>query len=333
MPKRSLHSTLPRILPTALFSLSLCFSAMAATPSTTGDKLANDGDYVAAEAAFAQTFRQSPRDADTLAKLARVNLLLNHAKQAVDHAKLAIALQPRSAKYQLLLGDALSNYVNDVGMFSKLGIAHQIEGAYQQAVQLEPGNADARFSLAMFYLMAPGIAGGSDAKAAEQIATLDKLDIVEADTAQAQQAGHAKQYAQAETLLRKAAAASKDSSGLVTLGEYLVSHKQPAAALAAFQQAARDYPHEPDAYYQIGKMASEGKASAQAGIAALDTYLGTAIDWTKGDAPYSRAHYRLAKIRAQAGDADKAKAEYRLALKLDPGFKDARQELAKFGAN
>lgn len=331
MPKPMLRSTLLRVVPAALVSLALSIGAFAATPGA-GDTLANDGNYAAAEAAFAQALKQSPRDVDTVNKLALINLQLGHAKQAVAYAHQAIALEPKQAKYQLLLGNALSYYVNDVGLFSKLGIAHQIEGAYQKAVQLEPTNADARTALAMYYLMAPGIAGGSDADAARQVEILAKYNYADVDYVQAQQAIRAKQPGAAEALLNKAVVASKDSSALVTLGKFQASHKQDEAALASFQRATREFPHAPAAYYQIGKLASEGKADAQVGITALTTYLGMPIDWTQQDAPYSWAHYRLGKIYARSGDAAKSRSEYEQALKLAPDFKESRQALAHPGA-
>lgn len=331
MSKRSLHSMILRVVPAALVSLTLSVGVMAATPSA-GDKLANDGNYAAAETAFAQALKQSPRDVDTVNKLALVNLQLGHAKQAVAYAHQAIALEPKQAKYQLLLGNALSNYVNDVGMFSKLGIAHQIEDAYQKAVQLEPTNADARMALAMYYLVAPGIAGGSDADAARQVEILAKYNDAAVDYVQAQQAIRAKQPGAAEALLSKAVVASKDSGALVTLGQFQASHKQDEAALASFQRATHEYPHAPAAYYQIGKLASEGKASAAVGIAALTAYIGMPIDWTQQDAPYSWAHYRLGKIYARSGDAAKSRSEYELALKLNPNFKQAKQALTDPGA-
>lgn len=333
MLKYSLRLMVARVGLSILTCLPFGAGATVPASSSLGDKLANDGNYAAAANAFAQELRKSPRDADVVGNLARADLLGGHNKQAVELAKQAVALQPMSAKYQLLLGDALGNYVNDVGLFSKLSIAHQIHDAYQQAVELDPGNTEARFSLALFYLMAPSIAGGSDTSATEQLEALVKLDAAMADTARAQKAFGAKQYAQAEDLFRKAAAAAKDSSGYVTLGEFLETQKRPADALAAFQKAIDDYPKEPEAYYQIGKLTSEGKADAKAGIKALSAYLGISIDWRQGDAPYCWAHFRLAQIYARTGDTVKAKDEYQQALNLNPDFKEARQAFQKLAAS
>lgn len=328
MLKRLLVLPLLLVAPACLPTVA----APAPTPSTSGDALADDGNYSAAAQAFGAALKQAPDRADLLAKLARVDLLLGKSGPAVKTAEQAIDKAPRNAKYQLLLGDALSAYVNDVSIFHKLGIAHRLLAAYQRAVQLAPDDADAHFALAMFYAVAPGIAGGSAAQAATQVQWLTAHgDPAQADLVRAHQTTGAKHYATAEALYRKAAASAKDSSGYVELGEFLVSRKQPGAALAAFRKATTAYPHQPDAYYAIGKLASKGQADAKAGIAALDAYLGMPVDWQDGDAPRCWAHYRLGQIHARTGQAGAARAEYQRALKLDPGFRQATQALAKLG--
>lgn len=307
-----------------LVSLLLSTGVSAATHPERGDQFANDGNYEAAVQAFAEAQRLAPRDAVVTAKLAQVSLMLGEDKQALQWAQKAVALKPDSADYQMLLGDTYASYVNDVSLFSKLGIAHKVRDAYLKAVELKPGSADTHYRLAMFYLTAPGIAGGSSENADEQIQTLEKLDPAMAAILRARQARNAKQYAKAEGLLRKGSTMGKDGSAYLVLGDFLASRKRPLDALAAYRQAIAAYPHEPDAYYQIGNLSAEGKIDAQTGISSLQAYLGMPIDWREGNQAFCWAHYRLAQIWARLGDTNKAGAEYQQALALDPGFKQAR---------
>lgn len=313
--------------------LLLGTAAVAATPPTAGDRLADNGNYAAAYTAFAAAQKATPHDVALLVKLVDVTAKLNQNKAAVAWARRAVAAAPNHAKYQLLLGDALGNYVDDVSMFRKLGIAHQVLAAYQQAVKLAPDNADARTHLAMFYILAPGIAGGSTTKADAQLTLLATEHPVAADLARADQAFGNKQYAAAEALYRRAAASAKDSRGDLALGNFFVRRKQPSDALAVFRKTIATFPHDPVAYYAIGRFASEGKAPAAEGIRDLTTYLGLAIDWQNGDPTYNFAHFRLGQIEARAGNTAKAKAEYQAALQVDPGFKPAQQALAKLTAS
>lgn len=333
MQMRPLHSLPHRGRGWLLAGLCLPVLAVAAPPVSPGNVFANNGNYPAAVQAFSQAHAAAPNDAAILADLARATLRQGgHNKQAVDDAQQAVALAPGKAAYQLLLGDAYSNYVDDVSFFSKLGIAHKIRDAYLKAVALDPDNATAHFSLAMYYLVAPGIAGGDVDKGKAQIAVLAKLAPALADSLNARLAMQDKQGAQAEDWLRKAAAASMDGGEEVALGAYQASGKHWDQALATLRAATVTHPQNPDAWYQIGRLAAEGHVDAVTGIKALQTYLGMPIDWHNGNQPYCWAEFHLAQIHARQGDKADARAEYQQALRLNPGFKEAEQALQKLGA-
>lgn len=307
--------------------------AMAETMPSKGDQLANEGNYKAAVQAFAAARKAAPDDAEITAKLARATLKAGEHKQAVDWAHKAVDLDPDKATYRMLLADAYANYVNDVGMFSKLGIAHKIRDAYLKAVELEPDNATAHLSLARFYLMAPGIAGGSDSEGERQLQILVRLDPAMAYVVRARQAANDKSYAKAEDWLRKAITVAKDADGYLALGQLLAFRDHPEDALNAYRKAVATYPDEPGAQYQIGRLAAMGKVDAQTGIKALRMYVSMPIDWRSGDAPLCWAHYRLAQILERQGDVQKAKDQYQQALNLNPDFPEARQAVLKLAAS
>lgn len=317
----------------ALLSSVACLlaasAALAAPAPSRGDQLANDGNYAAALQAFAAAQKQSPDDAALAANLARVSLRLQQNESAVDWAKKAVDLAPGKATYRLLLADAYVNYVNDVSVFSKLGIAHKIRDGYLKAVELEPDNAEAHFSLAMFYLMAPGIAGGDDDKGEEQVKLLARIDPAHVAIVRAQQAVRTEDFDTAKEWMSKAVSAAKDSSGYVAQAALLVSQDHPEEALKVYRKATTTYPDEPTAWYQIGKLAAIGNVDPLVGIQALETYLGMRINWRDRDAPFSWAHYRLGQIHERVGAVQKARDEYQQALKLNPDFPEATQALQK----
>lgn len=312
--------------------LLLCAGAAVAGQAATGVELARNGDYQAAAEAFAAAHERAPRDAAIVAQLARVSLRLGQHEQGVAWAKKAVALAPDNARYRILLGDAYAQYVNDVSIFSKLGMAHDIRDAYLKAVQLAPDNPGAHARLAKFYRMAPGIAGGDDDKADRQIARVAELAPTKIAIMRAHKAYRDKDYAGAEKLLREAAATADDSRGYIALGQYFIRREQADQALAAFRKATRAFPDEPTAWYQIGKLAATGEADPQLGITAMQTYLGMRVDW-RGNAPRCWAHYRLGQIRARMGDDTAARAEYRQALQLKPGFEQAQKALDGLSAS
>jgi tetratricopeptide (TPR) repeat protein len=83
-----------------------------------------------------------------------------------------VAADPSRPEYQFWYGNSIFNGIDDLGMLSKLSAARRGRDAYAEAVRLDPAYVDARVALASYYSEAPGIAGGSTAKAGEQASAL-----------------------------------------------------------------------------------------------------------------------------------------------------------------
>ena len=288
--------------------------------------------YSGALAYFKAALQKNPQDAAATAAtadMAKVYLAQGQNKTGVQWAKKAVALVPKDATYQLLLGDAYGIYINDVGFFSKIGVAHKILAAYQQAVQLDPNNADARSSLATYYIVAPGIAGGSTDKANAQIAALDKIAPVQADLARANMALQNKDRQKGETYLRAAVKLDKTGNGDLQLGLVLASQNHYPEAIAAFEDGIQKDPTVSTNYYQVGHVAVLGKIHVQEGIEDLQKYLAMPHSWHPDVPTYKWAHYRLGMLYGILGDKANEKAQYEAAVKLNPDFKDAKKALAK----
>lgn len=305
------------------------FSAYAAGSPDPGLRMLETENYSAAQAYFQSMLRKDPRNAGTAADMARLYLAQGQNQTGVQWARKAVALAPDNAVFEMLLGDAYVQYVNDVGFFSKFGIAHRILAAYQKAVQLDPDNADARYSLAMYYIMAPGLVGGSTVKGHAQIAALDKIAPTEAEQALAEDALERKHFKRGEALLQQAAQHSSGEGSAVALALLLAEHDhQYVRAMRVLDQAIRKDPHADLAYYELGHVAVLGKTHVPQGIAGLQKYLGLPHSWRPGTPPYKWAHYRLGMLYGLDGDKSDEKAQYEAALKLDADFKQAKKALA-----
>ncbi|MHB8424877.1 MAG: tetratricopeptide repeat protein [Gammaproteobacteria bacterium] len=303
-------------------------SAYAAASPDPGLRMLETENYSGAQAYFRSVLQKDPRNAGTAADMARLYLAQGQNKTGVQWARKAVALAPDNAVFEMLLGDAYVQYVNDVSFFSMLGIAHKTLAAYQKAVQLNPRDPNARFSLAMYYQVAPGIAGGSSSKAAQQIAALAKMAPAKADEVRAEDALAHKHVKRGEALLARAAQRGSESSA-VTLALLLAKHgHQYARATHVLDQAIRKDPHADLAYYELGHVAVLGKTDVPQGIAGLQKYLGLPHSWRPGTPPYKWAHYRLGLLYGLDGDQSDEKVQYEAALKLDADFKQARKALA-----
>ncbi len=309
-------------------AMALAFSAHAKALDGPGMQMLEMENYAGAQAYFRTGLQNDPNDAAAAAGMATVSLARGQNKAGVDWAHKAIALAPQDATYQMLLGVAYGQYVHDVSIVSQLGIAYKVRDAFQQAVQLDPDNAQARAGLAKYYILAPGIAGGSINKADEQIAALDKLDPVQAAVVRATRAQEDKNNQKTETYLRKAANLDKSGDSDYWLGVFLVGQNRYSDAIAAFNDGITKKPTNSANYYGVGQAAALGKIQVQQGIQDLQKFLTLPHDWLPGTPTYKQAHYQLGMLYAIAGDKISEKAQYVAALDLDPDYKQAKAALA-----
>lgn len=316
------------LMAVAIVVMLISLAAGATALNNPGMQMLGTENYAGARAYFQSSLQQNPQDATAAAGMASLSLAEGHNKAGVDWAQKAITLAPSDALYQMLLGVAYGQYVHDVSIFSQLGIAYKVRDAFQEAVQLDPNNAQARAGLAKYYILAPGIAGGSLSKADAQLAVLDKLDPVQAAAVRATLAEENKNPQQAENYLRAAAKIDKTGNGNYWLGTFLLQHKRFADALAAFQGGINTNPANSLNYYGVGQASASGKIQVQQGIQDLLKYLRMPHDWLPGTPTYKQAHYQLGMLYAIAGDKLNEKAQYVAALNLDPDYQPAKKALA-----
>jgi tetratricopeptide (TPR) repeat protein len=109
-----------------------------------------------------------PNNADALIAKSKAILAQNVESRFDEAAKLAeqcIAAHPQRSDCHEALGEALGSKAMAGGIMSAIGYAGKIRDAFQKAVELDTNNLTARSSLQQYYVMAPGIAGGSTDKA------------------------------------------------------------------------------------------------------------------------------------------------------------------------
>lgn len=312
----------------ALAATLFSFGTYAMIPDNAGMQMLERENYAGARAYFESALKQHPQNATAAAGMATVNLAQGKNKSGVDWAQKAVAWAPQNAQYQMLLGLAYGSYIREVNVFSQLGMAYKVRDAFQHAVQLDPQNAVARLGLAKYYIMAPGIAGGSVDKAHEQIAALQKIDPAAAAETRASLAEQNNDGAKAETYLRQAAKLDNSGDGNYWLGMFLVKQNRFAEAIAAFKDGIRKNPSNSRNYYGIGNAAVLGKVHVSEAIRDLHKYLTMPHDWQPGTPTYQAAHYHLAKLYGIAGDKTNEQAQYQAALDLASRQQEAQNTSA-----
>ena len=213
---------------------------------------------------------------------------------AVKFLEKAAEFAPGSSEYQRRLGDAYGRSAQKAGTLSKLGWARKSRAAYAKAVELDPANFDARFSLLSYYQQAPGIAGG----------------------------GMDKAYAEAEEIRKR-----DPARGRLAFAQLYLSEKRHTEAFALFDETLRAAPDDYAALYQLGRLAALTGERLDDGAAALRRCLATP---PPPDQPsHAAAHWRLGMIEEKRPDPAAARAAYTAALEVDPNFRQARESLAK----
>ncbi|MDQ5980757.1 MAG: hypothetical protein QG602_3735 [Verrucomicrobiota bacterium] len=234
---------------------------------------------------------KEPADAEAWQALGQAHLALQNADAAVAAHEKAVELLPDNAIYRLQLGHAYGFAATKAGLFAKMGFAKKCKAAYDRAVELDPANLNARWSLMEFCRQAPGIVGGGIELAYAEAAEIKKLDARRGRAAYASLYSHEKKFAE---------------------------------AIALYDEVLRETPGDPDALYHFGRLAAQTGLHLDRGLTALREIV-TQPD-RKNDA---RVHTFIGDILLKKGDKPGAISAYESALVGDPRFTRALEALRK----
>ena len=228
------------------------------------------------------------------------------------------------------LGRAYGDQAQRASVFKQPSLARKTKAQFERAVQLDPAYLDAREGLMQYYLVAPGIMGGSVERAREQAQEIRRRNPYRGAYAAGRIAARQKDTATVAREYRQLIAQYPDSSGpWASLVALLASQQRWDEAFETTERLRRAQPASTVAPYLIGRLASESGQRLEAGEQALRRYLTTTP--RPGEPTLANAHYRLGGILERQGKRDQARAEYRAAIALDPKLKAARNAIAKLG--
>ena len=250
------------------------------------------------------------------------------AEQAAKLFEQAIALKPNDAQAHFHLGTAYGNQAQKAGIFGGMGLAKKTKAEFERAVQLDPNHLEARFALIDFYIIAPGIVGGSEEKAMQQAAEIRKRDALD---------GH-RAYARIYSRQKKTDLARKEYVDAVReqpnsakahyfLGNFLLNQKDWNGALHEYDYALKLDPKYMPAYLRIGHHAAMSGSNYVRGEESLRKYLG----YTPGENEpgLAAAWYWLGMIQEKQGKKADAKQSFLNAQKLAPESKEISEALKR----
>lgn len=256
----------------------------------------------------------------------RVWFTLEQWGAAANECQQAVNLDGQNSMYHLWLGRALGEEADNAPFWTAYSLAKRARAEFEQAVQLNPHNAEALADLGEFYDSAPGVVGGGTTKAEGVAARLDHVDAARAHELRAGIAQEAHDYGSAERELREAIAASAHPAfQWMRLASFYRKNKRWAEMENAVQmgKAAADRDrHAGVALYNGASVLIKANRNQALAIRMLQEYLASPTQTEEG--PAFVAHLWLARLEKQLGDAGAAGRERSAALALASGYKPAQ---------
>jgi tetratricopeptide (TPR) repeat protein len=256
----------------------------------------------------------------------RVLFTLEQFEAANRECEQAIALDARDSNYHLWYGRTLGEVADRASFLSAYNLAKRARAEFEQAVQLDPRNAEALADLGEFYSEAPGVVGGGAGKAAKVALQLDSVDPARAHELRAAIAHESKDFSTAESEFKQAIAASAHPAfqwmRLASLYRSAKRFDDMESAVQSGYTAAQRDPHAGVALFNGASVLIKGNRNPALAIKLLETYLSD--PGATEEAPAFTAHVWLARLRSQTGDAEGARRERAAALALARDYKPAQ---------
>lgn len=255
----------------------------------------------------------------------RVRLTLEQWDAAVNQCEQAVRLDGGNSNYRLWLGRALGEKAGRASFFTAYSLAKRVREEFEEAVRLNPRNAEALSDLGQFYQQAPRFLGGGIDKALAVAAQLDKVDPARAHELRGRIAEQRKDYGTAEREFRQAIDSSAHPAlQWVTLASFYCRRQRWTEmdfALRSGLAAAERDRHASVALFDGASVLASAHRDPALAAKMLEDYLAGSAK--SEEAPAFVALDRLARLKEQLGDPAAANRDRAAALALARDYKPA----------
>lgn len=328
------HAGTVRIARSAVVALFAATAVAALAAEGDADQLLRAKRYDEVRKLAEQRLAADAEDEQAYWLLSRAGLAV--AEDSAELERLADALKPcleripQSALCHLALGETYGAIAASGGMLKGMKYVGRVREELEKAVELDPRHFAARYDLNQFYLMAPGIVGGSADKAERNTTSFEALrpDAGPLLRTGIQLRNDELDRVSAVLLAPDAFKAADLADGyrdaLIGLGFRQLQAKQPAKALETFRRGRERFPDDASLCLGYGRSELEnGQVDA-----AIDA-LRRAVELD----PQRGAQYRLGialQTKGDTADAVRAFREYvalPAAKRNEETLKDAKRRL------
>ena len=303
-------------------------TSMAASPPCPVDQAI--GVFEARRFAEARAMLEPCASTDARAALyvGRAHLAERSIDRAIEALEKAAALDPKGAEPQLWLGRAYGQKAMKANVLQQASLAGKVRKAFERAVALDPANIDARLSLIDYYLLAPGIMGGSVAKAREQAAEIRRRDALKGFQAAGRIAEYEKKWDAALSEYERAGREfPQRKEPYIWRANVAAQQKDYARAFDILEALQKAQPSDPTVDYSIGRLGAQTGERLDRAEEGLKRYL--QHEPGRDEPALSSAHFQLGVLYDKRGTRELARKEYQRTLELEPSHSGAREALAK----
>ncbi len=299
-----------------LISATVFLSSAEAQIDSTGIKLIAQRKYAEAKVFFESAIKTNGKNAEAHYQLARVLLSQGNSDDAEDQIDEALEINESNALYHFMRGRILGDRAQKANIFKQGILAPKVKNAFLRAVELDPALVEARVGLYNYYIMAPGIMGGSDEEALKQANEVVKLNFVRGHILLANFYERKKDLTQAEAEYKKVIDADpKKTNGYKALGYFYIKQNNFDQAVVQFKKYGELDPKNPDAYDSYGDaLFAEEKFDE-----AIEKY-NFALSLDKN---FSSSIYQLGACYEKKGMKAKAIETYQWYLTVEPSGRNA----------
>ena len=294
------------------------FGDLHAQCSPAVQKLVGEQKYDEARAEAQALIKQNAADDAALHCMGRIYAAQGKSGDAVDWLEKAVKANDKNALHHLQLGNALGTEAEKASKLRQPFLARRVKTEFELAVACDPKLADAHDGLMEFYLQAPGFMGGSLEKAKEQAQIISTLSAYDGHVAMASIARHEKDLAGEQKELEAALTAAPDTANAWYQLELFYQNQQKwPQAFALMERAFKDRPADLVAHFYFGRAAALSGENLERGERELKQWLTTAGP-SSPTVTQSAGHWRLGMIYEKQAKNDSARAEYQVAVSLNP---------------
>jgi hypothetical protein len=273
-------------------------------------------------------FKAQKNNPDAMLYLAEIYLNTD-LDEAEDWIEKAVKTNVNDAQAYYVRGAIMGRQASG-SIFSALSYAEKSVNSFTKAVELQPDSIKYRKGLMQFHTGAPSIAGGDLDIAKVQIEKIRQLDPKAGLEAEINYELSQDNDALADALLQQAKQTYKDipdfffQAGMFQQRQenYQAAFEELTVAISKNAETEESVVAKYNALYQLGRTSVLGENNIDAGIKALNEYIGEAPD-IDGMAPKPWAEFRLANLMALNSQTLEAKTIFLRLAKTD------NKELAK----